>query len=456
MPIIGITVSRMLMGFIDFAMVSRLGTEAQAAISPASVIVFSVLCLGMGATSTVQTFAAQAMGRGEPREGSAYAWHGVYIAVGFGLLIWPITRAVPGFYQWVGGMADHEAGILALEIDYTRIALWSFTPAVMSVALNGFFLGIQRPRISLISILISIVFNIVANYALIFGHFGFPAMGIRGAAYGTVLAWWVRALVLLAAFCSPLFAEQYKTLRAMMPSRKRMAGIARIGVPASIQWLVDMSAWAVFMVLIIPEFGKTAMAASNIGIQFMHLSFMPAIGLGMALTSQVGFAIGEGDPEKAIARTQLGMKMAMIYMGSIGLIFLVARHPLIGLLTDDPAVIAAGGQVLIWAAIFQVFDALAIIYTNALRGAGDTRWPAVVVFFSCWGIFIGGGYAIAIGLPQWGINGPWMMCSLYIITVGLLLWWRFRGGAWQKIRLFDAEEESPRTAAGAVSEPSNP
>ena len=88
LPIIGMTVSRMLMGFVDFAMVSRLGTEAQAAISPATILVFAVLCVGMGAVSTVQTFAAQADGRGKPGQGSAYAWQSLYIALGFGLLWW--------------------------------------------------------------------------------------------------------------------------------------------------------------------------------------------------------------------------------------------------------------------------------------------------------------------------------------------------------------------------------
>ena len=181
-PMIGMTVSRMAMGFIDFLMVSQLGTAAQAAISPATVLVFSVVCIGMGAASSVQTFASQSDGRGEPEQGSGYAWQTVYIGFVLMLLVWPIITVVAPFFNWVGELAGHDPQVRRLEIEYTEIALWCAMPSVVCAGLNGFFNGIQRPSVSLVAVLVSLVFNVVANYALIFGNLGFSEMGIRGAA----------------------------------------------------------------------------------------------------------------------------------------------------------------------------------------------------------------------------------------------------------------------------------
>ena len=441
-PMIGMTVSRMAMGFIDFVMVSQLGTQAQAAISPATVLVFSVVCIGMGAASSVQTFASQSDGRGEPEQGSAYAWQTFYIGFVLMLIVWPVTHLVAPFFNAVGEFAGHDPEVRRLEIEYTQVALWCAMPSVVCAGLNGFFNGIRRPSVSLIAVLVSLVFNIVANYALIFGNFGFPEMGIKGAAVATVLAWWVRAVVLLVAFCSAKIAARYGTRRSMGLSAEKLAGILRIGGPISLQWMLDILAWTFFMIVIIPRYGTAAMAASNACMQYMHLSFMPAVGVGMALCSQVGFSIGERKPDDAVARTRVAAFVTALYMGSVGILFYFGRHSLMDLMTPagDSAirqeVIEAGVVVLTWVAVFQVFDALAITYSNALQGAGDTRFTAFANALCCWGVFIGGAWLISRYWSHWFLNGPWMMCTLYISLLGCLLTWRFQSGVWRRIDLF--------------------
>ncbi len=431
-PMIGTMISRMAMGFIDFAMVSRLGTEATAAISPSTLLVFSVLCLGMGAATSIQTFAAQALGRREPRQASAYAWQGFYIAALFGLITWPVTLLVDPFWATVG----HPDLVFQMEVDYCRIAFWSMACSILCAALDGFFNGVQRPGVALMSVLVSLGFNVVANYCLIFGKFGFPAMGIRGAALATVIAWGIRAGMLTAVFLGTEFHRAYATRATWRLDLRRFRDVVRIGGPIAMQWVLDIGAWFVFLTLLMGRFGTVAMAASNIALQYMHLSFMPAIGFGTAVCSVVGHAIGENRPELALRRARIGMMLNGIYMGLVGLIFLAARTPLMELMSADPAVIHIGAGVLIWAAIFQVFDAAGITYMNALRGAGDTRWPAIVVALHCWVILVGGGYAMAVLLPGFSFHGPWMMCTLYIILLGLALWQRFVRGGWRKINLF--------------------
>lgn len=437
LPIIATMLSRTAMGFIDFAMVSTLGTEATAAISPAVIFVFTVQCLGMGAATSIQTFASQALGRGTPREGAGYAAHGFYIAAIFGLLAYPVIRTARPFWAAMG----NEPAVMEQEIAYCEICLWSMPFAVICSALDGFFQGVKRPGVPLVSILVSLVVNATGNYVLIFGKFGAPEMGISGAALATVIGWAVRAGMLSAIFLSREFRRDFGSHEGWRFDAAKFAGLIRVGGPIALQWLLDIGSWFVFLTLMMGAFGTATQAAANTGIQLMHVSFMPAIGIGYALTSLAGHAIGEGRPGLAMLRARACMILTGGYMGAIGLVFWLGRRALVDLFTDDAEVIALGAGVMIWAAVFQVFDAMCITFSCALRGAGDTKWPAVAVALHCWVIFVGGGYLMTKVAPSWGYHGPWMTCTLYIILLGLVLWRRWAGGAWRRIELF-----KPRTA----------
>lgn len=449
-PIIAMMISRMLMSFIDFAMVSQLGTEAQAAISPASIFVFFLGCLGLGIANGVQTFVAQSEGRGEPEQCGSYAWQGLYIAMIFAVLTLPASLTTESWYGAVARLGNHPDAVRQMQVDYVRLALWSIAPAILCISFNGFFNGVQKPWITAVAVTASLVTNVCGNWLLIFGNLGFPELGIQGAAISTVIAWCVRAGVLMLALITPRFDRQYNTRRALAPDGRKLKRLVGVGAPTSIGWLVDIGSWLVFMMLIVPMFGEAAMAASNAGFQYMHLSFMPALGIGIALCSKVGFFIGEGKPETAFRWTRVAFGLTGTYMGAIGLLFFFAGPQLTWLFNDDPEVIAAGGIILAWAAVFQVFDAMAITHMNALRGAGDTRIPAILLGTTCYTVFIGGGWALATWRPDLGLHGPWSMCTLYIIVVGLLLLWRWKGGAWRNIRLFD--DHAARTVVDVPDE----
>jgi MATE family multidrug resistance protein len=447
LPLVAATASRMLMGFIDFVMVAKLGTDAQAAMSPATLLVWAFIALGMGMATSVQTFTSQAQGRGEPERGPAYAWQCVYLGLALSLVAWPATRWIPALYDWIGTVARHAPGVRTLEIEYTQIAVWSMIPSVMAAGLEGFFNGIQRPRVTLMAVLVSLTTLVIGNYLLIWGHCGFPRMGIAGSALATVIAWWTRVAVLFTVFCSAEFNRTYHTRRSFAPSWRRCLDIFRIGGPTSVAWLIDISSWVVFLNLIVPPFGTAAMAATAIALQYTHAAFMPAIGVGMALCSQVGFALGAGRPDEAAARTRTALRLTMAYMGGIGLLLFLLRGPLMSAIAVDAAVIAAGMWIMCWVALYQVFDAMSITFIYALRGAGDTRTPAVLNAVCCWLVFIGGGYLVARVCPTWGVNGPWLMAVTYLTVLGLLLWWRYRAGAWRKIRLFEDRGATPAPAA---------
>lgn len=453
LPMIGMTISRMLMGFIDFVMVSQLGTAAQAAISPCTLLLFTIACLGMGMAQGVQTFVSQAEGRGEPERGGAYAWQTLYLAVAAAIFSAPIAITTSRWFPLLGAFGEHPPDVQAMEIGFLQWGLFSIGPMTACAGLESFYNGIKRPKIGLIAVVASLVTIALGNYVLIFGHFGFPKMGIAGSGVATLLAWCVRLVVLLIPLGSRAIDAKYRTLANPGLDLSKVRELVRVGGPISLQWLVDIGAWFVFLQLMMPPFGKVEMAAAALAIQFMHLSFMPALGIGLALTTQVGNAVGAGRPDEAEMRVKVARRLICIYMTAMSLVFVLAGRPLAALLSFDADpimrgdVIAATALVLLWVALFQFSDALCIVYSFASRGAGDTRVPALLFAVCCWGIFVAGGYAMTHFAPGWGVNGPWLMCSLYIIVLGVLLWRRFHSRAWERIRLFERDAKGEPAAA---------
>lgn len=456
-PLIGVTVSRMLMGFIDFAMVSTLGTAAQAAISPSTLLLFTLACIGMGLSQGVQTFVSQAVGRGEPHKAGAYVWQTTYLAAAATVLSAPLALTVGQWFPLIGAAGHQPPDVQRMEIQFLQMGLWSIGPMTACAGLESFYNGIRRPGISFIAMLGSLLTITIGNYVLIFGHFGAPQLGIAGSGLATALAWTVRLLILLLPLRSPGIDRTYATARSLRFDAARTGEIVRIGGPIALQWLIDIGAWLVFMQLLIPHFGTVAMAGANLAIQYMHLSFMPALGLGLALTTQVGNAVGARRFDMAARRVKVALRLILLYMGLMAALFVLAGRPLAGLLCfeQDPALrqelIEAAGQMLVWVALFQLSDALCIVYSFAFRGAGDTRVPALLFGVCCWGIFIGGGLLVARFFPHWGYHGLWATCTAYIVVLGLLLWWRFRSGAWQRVRVFADSSGVPPAAPQAAA-----
>ncbi len=431
-PIIASMISRTVMSFVDFAMVSQLGTDAQAAILPAGMLLFCGVSFGMGLVQAVNTLASQCYGRRELRECSAYMWQGVYLSVAFGLAVLAFWPVMPAIFAWF----DHPAELQAMEVAYAQIGLLHIGPAIAGVAIGGFFNGIHRPRVNLVATVVANVFNVVGNYALIFGHFGFPAMGIAGAAWTTVIASILHVVILFAWLLLPGYRGPYAVWSMWRPSWSRLARLTRVGTPMGVQFTTDIIGWTFFANVLVGMFGTVHLAANNVSWKFLEISFMPAVGLGAALTAAVGKCLGRGDSAQARRFVGWCLGMMMLYMGSIGLAMLIGRGHLIALLSDDPDVIRVGGYLLIFCAVFQVFDAMNITFMSALRGAGDTLWTAVVNGLLVVLLLVGLAWVMTVFRPAWGSVGPWLAATLYIIILAIAQWLRYRWGPWDRMNLF--------------------
>ncbi len=433
-PIVVANSCRMLMDVSDYWMISHAGnTDASAAILPAQMIMWSFMVIGMGIVSIASTMASQNLGRGKLRDCSAYAWQCLYLSAGFwivGAALWPL---LPTVFAW----ADINESIRLLQCRYAAICVWTIGPTIASTGMSAFFNGIHRPRVTMTVAIEGIVVNAAVSYVLIFGKLGFPAMGIEGAAWGTVVGTNYRALRLTLWLCGPSINREFASRETWRFNRRKMTNIFRFGGPSGLQWCSDVTVWAIFVAVLAGSyFGKTEQLATNAAWQYLRVSFIPCIGVGMAISAMVGKAIGSGDHERAIRVTRYGVILMTAFMCTCSVVFFIWRRDMIAIFNDEPDVIAIGANVMICAAVFQIFDVMGIGYNSAFRGAGDTFAPTIMFIVAHWVFVIGGGFFVAEIFPELGSVGPWIAASVLIIFIGIWLWWRWHKRHWMTIDVF--------------------
>ncbi len=448
-PMIVTTLSFTLMQFVDRFMVSRLGTEALAAILPAGFVSFVPASFAIGVIASVTTFVSQSFGRGEKRNCSNYCWQGFFMGLGYSAIVAAIM--LPGA-PLIFKMMGHEPAVANMEVIYLRIMLYTQFLAVFAWCSSQFFMGIHRPIITMYAALCGQVVNVAANYVLIFGKFGFPAMGIAGAGWGTFIGMVVGAGIRMAVFLSGDINSNFECRRTMNIDFGKMKDLLKVGLPAGFELMVNVAFWGVILFWLIGKFGKEAMAATSVALAWTNISVMPVVGLAGALTAAVGKSIGKGRKDTAIKQTSVCVRIGLVYMGLVGICFFVFRNELMRFWSSDEKVIETGVNILICAAIYQVFHAARITYSGALRGAGDTIWLAAASALGAVLILGLGGVLIIQFAPGLGSIGPWIATTLSIISVGLANRWRFKSNRWMKIDLFKRKARSVPVEIETVAE----
>jgi MATE family multidrug resistance protein len=432
-PMIVTTVSFTIMQFVDRFMVSLLGTNALAAILPAGFLSFVPASFAMAAIISVNTFVSQSLGRGEKDKCANYCWQSIYLGAAYFLVVicimWPTA---PAIFKTLG----HPAEVVELEVIYLRIMLYTQFMAVLVWSSSQFFMGIHKPIIIMYAALVSQIVNITANYILIFGKFGFPAMGIAGAGWGTFIGVSFGAGIRMAMYLSPKINKEYKSRRIFRIDFLKIRDLLKVGFPAGIGFMINMAAWAFILFGLAGKFGKESLAATSAVFSCMSFSFMPIVGLGTALTAAVGKSIGKDRKDIVVKQTGACLRVALIYMSFVGFCFFLFRKPLMGFWSSDDKVIEIGLNIFIFAAIFQVFDAFVITYNDSLRGAGDTLWLAMVEAVAASVIMGLGGLCMLFFFPQFGVLGAWSVATLKIIMVAYAYHWRFKSNRWMEIDLF--------------------
>jgi Na+-driven multidrug efflux pump len=256
----------------------------------------------------------------------------------------------------------------------------------------------------------------------------------------------------MAAFLSSQMNKNFMSRRIVKVNISKARDLLKVGLPAGFGLTANVALWGIVLLALVGRFGKEALAATSAALSYTGIAVMPVVGIAMALTAAVGKTIGEGKKELAAKQTGVCLRIAIVYIGLIGLFFLLFRSSLMAFLSSDNKVVDLGVHILVCAAVYEVFHAARIIYDGSLRGAGDTMWPAGVSALGATIILGLGGLLIVKLFPALGAVGPWIAAIFSMILVGLANRWRFRSNRWMSIDLFKRPIPAVPVAPGAVGE----
>jgi MATE family multidrug resistance protein len=428
-PVVLTQLSATAMGVVDSAMVGRLGATELAAVGFGGVWVWTFFSLFYGTASGIQTFVAQADGANRQRECGFWVWQGAYAIVPATIVaVVLLSLAVRPLLALLGPSADLQTHADA----YVSGRLPGEIGMAMTMVLTSFFRGFGDTRTPLYATLGANVVNAVLDYGLIFGELGMPQWGVFGAGFATAVGEWFAFGALFLAFCRRSVHARFDT-RAVAPQRDAMRRFLRTGAPVGGQWCLGMTSFAMFTTLV-ARMGDASMAASQVLVMLLSLSFMQAIGISAAAATLVGRYVGAEDQQAAEDSLRASLLLGAVLAGIVAILFIAIPGPLLRIFTDDPSVVKLGASLLALGALFQFFDAAAIITEGALRGAGDTRWPFVAHTILGWGFFVPVAYLLGVTLDG-GLRGAWLGGLFYVAALAAVLLWRFRSGAWRSVKI---------------------
>ncbi len=334
-----------------------------------------------------------------------------------------------------------------MEVQYFRILCYGSGAAVLGSTLSCFFIGRGKTMVVMGVNFIAALANVVLDYAWIFGHWGFPRLGIRGAAYATVAATVLRFLLFIAIVLRRAYRQKYATASGWKPDLGLFRRLMRFGLPSGAQLMLEILGFSLF-VLLVGKLSSEALAATNITFNINSLAFTPMLGFAFAVSTLVGQYLGANQPEIAARSANSTFRMSCMYVGTFCLIYIVAP----GLFVQFYGPRSNPGEfesirrtvalLLKFVAVYSVFDMLNIIYAHAIKGAGDTRFVMWVSVGLSWPILIIPTYLICV-VFKGSLYTAWAFMTAYVMVLGLTFYLRFRGGKWKTMRVIEAVPRAP-------------
>ena len=415
-PVVLSELGWMAQGVVDTIMFGRLGPVSIGAVAIGNAVFYTPSLFGIGLLLGLDTVVAQAYGRKDFDECHRWLAQGIYLATA----ITPVLMILVAIASFGFGRVGITPEVATPAAQYLRMLDWSILPLLIYGASRRYLQGVGQVRVITLTYVAANLLNWAGNWVLIYGHWGFPAMGVRGSALSTVIARILMAASLVG------FAWRYERQRGHPlflhwagPQLDRIRQLIRLGLPAAGQITLEVGAWNV-ATLSAGFLNPIALATHQIAINYASITYMVPLGISAAAAVSVGHAVGAGDKARARRAGWLALGLGTAFMVLGGIVFLVAPRPLIELYTHDPRVLAVGPSLLWIAAAFQIFDGVQTVCTGALRGLGETRAPMVANFIGYWILGLPLGMFLCFVL-KWGIYGMWIGLTLALIVISSIL-----------------------------------
>jgi MATE family multidrug resistance protein len=379
---------------------------------------FLVRAFGLGLLSGVRIATAQATGAGRDARVARLGWQALWLAGGLGLAALPFAALAPAVLARVGSSAE----VVGLASSYLRVTLGGAALTFALYGLSAWFQGRGDTRTPMFANVASNTVNLALTPALAYGWLGLPALGIAGAALATVLGTAVGVGILLV----PLWRSSGPGRRGL--DRDALGAIWALGWPLGLAFVLDVGAYAVFAA-VLGAVGDAHLAAHVVVVRVLSVSFLPGHAIAEATGVLVGQAVGAGRPAAAWQAIGAGARVATALMAACGLGFWIAPEWVLAPFGVDPEVARIGAGLLLVAGGFQVFDAIAMVLSQSLSGAGDTRFVTVTTTLASWFVKLPLGYALAMPLGL-GAMGAWLGITAEVVLLSAVLVARARSARW--------------------------
>jgi MATE family multidrug resistance protein len=423
LPLVASHLAQFAIQVIDTIMLGWYGVEALAGVVLAGTFFFILLIMGSGPAWALMPMVAAASEAGDDIQVRRLTRMALWISVGAALLVLPLMWFSAPILRAIG----QEPALSDIAQEYLRIAGWGMIPALIVMTLKSYLAALEHTRVVLWTTLLAAALNGVINYALIFGNWGAPELGVRGAAIASLTIQAATA-VILAIYAARLNPEQGLFHRIWRPDTEALRTLLRMGIPIGMTGLAEVGLFAA-STLVVGWIGTVELAAHGIALQIVSAFFMVHLGFSNAATVRAGRALGRTD-EQGLRRGAVAVLLVSTIVGVATVaVFILLPDPMIKGFLDptEPLrdeILRIGRALLIVAALFQFADGVQAITLGLLRGVHDTKVPMIIAAISYWGVGVPMSYLIGI-VMGYGAEGVWMGLVIGLLLAGIFMSWRF-------------------------------
>ena len=421
LPVVISQIGQVSVSLIDNMMVGHVGTTELAASSFANGVFIIGMFFGMGITFGITPLIGHSFGKGKLNEVVVWLKNGIFthLAAAFGLSL--IMFGVYFILPFLGQTPD----VIRLARPYYLLLCLSYLPFMLFFSVKQFLEGIGNTKISMHITITANTINVVFNYLLIYGKFGFPEMGLNGAGFGTLISRVAMPVLFFFYLVKTPALKQYFVLaHQQVFSKQKIITLLKIGIPIAFQIIVEVLAFSIGAIMM-GWLGEVPLAAHQVAIGLASFTYMISLGISQANTIRVSHQMGVKDYKALKMAAFASTHLVLVFMSLMGIVFIFARNYLPFLFTVDPEVVRISAGLLIIAAIFQVFDGLQVVMLSTLRGMADVRLPMFMAFFAYMVIGIPTSYLLSFKLML-GPQGIWYGYLAGLGIAGVLFYLRFQ------------------------------
>ena len=409
------------LGVVDTIMSGRVGTYDLAAIGLGSNIMLPVFIFTTGILLALTPLVSKAIGQNRPQTASLFLVHGLWLAIPLGVFSGLFLMNL----EWLLSLLELESEVFRLTDDYLFYAAFGLPGIALYQVLRFFWEGLERTLPTMWISFFALLLNIPLNAVFIYGFGPIDAMGAAGCGVASAIVMWVMF------FTGLIFIFKNKSLKPFIKNRnwldlnwhQGMRPILSLGFPNSMALLFEVGLFS-FIALFVAVLGATVIAAHQVAISFTSVVFMIPLSLAMALTVRIGSAFGHNDRHAFLNRVYTGFIWALLIGSLMALISYTLRDWIVAIYSHDPEVLTLASSILIFAAMYQIFDAIQVHAAGALRGLHDTKITMWVTLVSYWGVGLGLGYILTFTnwlVEPMGVHGFWLGIVLGLTLAAILL-----------------------------------